>query len=76
MQYPTEIKYKSRFKERDSLKYGRRVRDLENPSSTLVDRSKTFPSRTLAKKFLRNNPLKHFGQMISEGRPEPVKEIE
>jgi hypothetical protein len=74
MQYPTEVKYKSKFKEKDSLKYGRRVKDRENVSTTLVDRAKKFPSRTRAKKFLKDHSLRNFHSIVSEGRPEPIKE--
>jgi hypothetical protein len=64
MEYPTEVKYSSKMKDSQSGK----------KSNVLIDRTKKFPSRTRAKKFLKDNPLKNYAEMVSEGRPEPVKE--
>lgn len=66
MQYPTKVEYKSRLKDGVS---GKKLKDI-------VFRSKKFPSRSRAKKFLKDNPLKNFVSLTSEGRPEPVKEAE
>jgi hypothetical protein len=64
MQYPTKVEYKSRLKDGVS---GKKV-------NTLILRSKKFNSRTKAKKFLKDHPLKQFIGIVSEGRPEQVKE--
>jgi hypothetical protein len=64
MQYPTEVKYTSRAKDTES---GKKL-------NTLIDRTREFPSRSRAKKFLKDHPLKQYVGMVSEGRPEPVVE--